>query len=135
MAEEHSTHTTRTTDTARTEPVRETTTTTTTHTETGRSTGLIVGILVAVLLVIAWLFLAGESDDVTPADVDVDATPGADATPPADVGDDAATDTTEVIEPGAADGGADVPITTEENEAGTEADTAIEADPAPTTNN
>ena len=41
-----------------------------------------------------------------------------------------APDTTEVVEPGAADGGADEPVSTEPNEAGTAADPAVDTDAA-----
>jgi hypothetical protein len=77
--------------------------TTTTTTSSGSGMGFILGAVVVALAILGFLLFAGSDDTAQPV-----------------------TDTTQVIEPGAADGGADQPITTEPNAAGTDADPAIE---------
>lgn len=102
----HTTHTTGK------EPVH----TYTTSTSSGGSTGFIVGAAVVILAIIAALFLFGGGDDMDEGTtVNIEAAPAAGEAAP----------TTEVIEPGVADGGAATAITTEPNEAGTAADPAL----------
>ena len=129
---DHSTTTTTTTTPADRRAADAAHTTTTTSTSATSSSALIIGGLIAVLVILGLLFLGGGDDVERAAEegVAIDATPEPDTGVAGETGpaEGATVDTTEVIEPGAADGGADQPVTTEPNDAGTADDPALQTE-------